>query len=126
MTAGPGRAGRDQRGSASLELVAMVPYLLLAAAFGWQLLLTAYVTTSATNAARTGARSGSLGGDPVAAAMAAIPDPLRGDTTVVMTGPSAVRVDVEVPVLFPGLTTDRFTIDREATFPPPERLPLHL
>ena len=47
-----------QRGSASLETIGMLPYLLLAALFAWQVLVAGYIAVNAENAARHAAMCG--------------------------------------------------------------------
>jgi Flp pilus assembly protein TadG len=128
----PGRwrraAGRET-GSASVEFTAVLPYLLLAAAFAWQLLLTASVVTAAENAARTGSRVQALGRDGDVAAVEAL-SPWMRDQAEADVGPSGgcddddgtdgtrVTVCIGVPVLWPGVSFPEFTVVRDAELPP--------
>jgi len=107
----------------------MLPYLLLATAFAWQLLLTSAVVTAAENAARAGSRVEALGQDGGAAALDALSPWMRGHARADV-GPSGgcddgdgemgsrVTVCVDVPVLWPGLTLPDVTIARDAELPP--------
>jgi TadE-like protein len=106
----------DERGSASLEFTGLLPYLLLAALFAWQLLLATFTVTAAENAARTGSRAESLGRDGIEAAQDALPDWLRDDAFARAEG-TLVRVTIEVPIVFPGLSVDDMTVSRTAEFP---------
>ena len=90
-----------ERGTASVELVAVVPFLLLALLAAGQIALAGHSLWSASVAARAGARAALVGGDATAAARRALPPSLRGDAAVEDTG--AVSVRVPVPRFFPGL-----------------------
>jgi hypothetical protein len=111
----PGRArGQDERGSASLELAALVPIVVLLMLFVFQVLAVAYTTQAASQAARDAARAYSLGRSPTAAAEASLPGAVRlvGVTTF---GPRhGVRVEVEAPPV--QLIGDRRVI-REVIMP---------
>jgi hypothetical protein len=91
----------SDRGQASVELVAVVPFLLISALIAAQLALAGYSLWSAGNAARAGARAENVGDDGVAAARRALPGLLRDDSEV-KSGPP-VRVEVKSPSLLPGL-----------------------
>lgn len=116
-------------GTASLEFVALLPYLLLAAAFAWQVLVGAAFATSAENAARTGSRAAAVGRDGAEEAIAALSPGFRqGARAEVGEGPGCdddqpdrgtrVAVCVEVPALWPGLGFPLVTITRSAELPP--------
>jgi hypothetical protein len=60
--------GHGERGTASVELVAAVPFLLLALAVAAQIALAGQALWSASVAARAGARAALVGADPKAAA----------------------------------------------------------
>lgn len=107
---------RSQRGAASVELLGMLPYLLLAALAAWQLLLVGWTITSASNAARAGSRVDARGGDGIEAAKDALSGPLRDDAEARIEGERA-EVSVPVPIVFPGLTTDDVVITRTAELP---------
>jgi hypothetical protein len=76
----------DSRGQASVELVAALPALLLAAAIALQLLVTGYALTLADGAAEAGALALASGDSPGAAARAALPGWARADVTVGVEG----------------------------------------
>jgi hypothetical protein len=92
---------RREQGTASVELIAAVPFLLLAVLVAAQLLIAGAVLWSAEVAARAGARAVLVGGDPERAALRALPTPLRAGARV--DDADAVSVRVPVPRLLPGL-----------------------
>lgn len=110
------RLHRDERGQASMELTGMVLYILLAAFAVWQILLVAWTVNEASNAARTGSRIIARDGDPKRAATHALTTPLRDRARVTVTG-DRVTVRVRVPLVFPGLGTDRLTVSKQAELP---------
>ncbi len=91
----------SERGQASVELVAVIPFLLLSVLIAAQLALAGYALWSAGTAARAGARAENVGDDGAAAARRALPGILREDARV-DAGPP-VRVRVRTPSLVPGL-----------------------
>jgi hypothetical protein len=93
-----------ETGTASVELIAAVPFLLLALAVAVQIALAGQALWSASVAARAGARAALVGADPKAAARHALPTSMRGGAEVEEdeeTG--AVAVKVPVPTLLPDL-----------------------
>jgi len=94
-------AGRGERGTASVELVAVVPFLLLAVVAAAQIALAGQALWSAGVAARAGARAALVGGEATAAARAALPPSLRRGARV--EEDEGVEVRVEVQRLFPSL-----------------------
>lgn len=116
---------RDERGQASIEFTGLLPYLLLAAVFGWQVLLITTTINSAENAARAGSRVAGMGGNGDSAATEALPPWLRDHRVAPLPGggcgggggSTAVTVCLEIPVLFPGVGFDEFQISRSAEFP---------
>jgi len=94
-------AGHRERGTASVELVAVVPFLLLAVLAAVQIALAGHSLWAAGVAARAGARAALVGGDAAAAARRALPPPLR-DGADVEDG-KEVSVRVAVPRFLPGL-----------------------
>jgi hypothetical protein len=94
-------AGHREAGTASVELVAVVPFLLLAVLAAVQIALAGQALWSAGVAARAGARAALVGGKVEVLARRALPPSLR-EGAAVETG-SEVSVRVEVPRLFPGL-----------------------
>ena len=64
---------RSQAGQASVELLGAVPALLVLGFVAFQLLAVGYAAVLAGNAAEAGALAAAGGGDPLAAARAAVP-----------------------------------------------------
>lgn len=102
-------AGHREEGTASVELVAVVPFLLLAVLVAAQLALAGQALWSAGVAARAGARAALVGRDAAAAARRALPPPLRSGSKVDDSG--AVSVRVTIPRLLPALP--RLTVGAE-------------
>lgn len=92
---------RREGGTASVELVAVVPFLLLAVLVAAQLGLAGQALWSAGVAARAGARAALVGGDPAAVARRALPPSMRGRAEV--SDGTEVSVRVGIPRLLPGL-----------------------
>jgi hypothetical protein len=90
---------RSQVGQASVELVAVVPFVLLAALVAWQLALTGHTAWLCANAARVAARAEAVGRDPKKAARSALPRGLERGIEVRRRDAGGVRVSVRVPVL---------------------------
>jgi hypothetical protein len=84
-----------------VELVAVVPFLLLAVLVAAQLALAGQALWSAGVAARAGARAALVGGDAAAAARSALPPSMRRAAEVEDEGQVSVRV--AVPRLIPSL-----------------------
>jgi len=94
-------AGHREEGTASVELVAAVPFLLLAVLVAAQLALVGATLWSAGVAARAGARAAIVGSNAKEAARRALPLPLRGEAEVSDAG--GVSVEVAIPRLLPAL-----------------------
>ena len=93
-----------ERGTASIELVAAVPFLLLALAVAAQIALAGQALWSASVAARAGARAALVGADPKKAARQALPAPMRDGAVVEEDeDDGAVSVKVPIPTLLPEL-----------------------
>jgi hypothetical protein len=95
------RAACGEEGTASVELIAVVPLLLLVVAVAAQIALAGQALWSASVAARAGARAALVGGDARAAARRALPAAMRQGAEVGSAG--AVSVKVAVPRLLPGM-----------------------
>jgi hypothetical protein len=95
------RAAHGEEGTASVELIAVVPFLLLALAVAAQVALAGQALWSAGVAARAGARAALVGGDAGAAARRALPAPMREGARV--GEGDGVSVRVRVPRLLPWL-----------------------
>jgi hypothetical protein len=93
------RLRSQERGQASVEFVAVVPFALLAALVAWQLVLVGHVAWGTAGAARSGARAAVVGRDAVSAARSALPRSLRGATRVSALGGGGVRVSVPIPLV---------------------------
>jgi hypothetical protein len=103
-------AGHREEGTASVELVAVVPFLLLAVLVAAQLGLAGQALWSAGVAARAGARAALVGGDATATARSALPPSLRPGARI--EGSETVSVRVAIPHLLPGLP--RLTVGTES------------
>jgi hypothetical protein len=95
--------GHGERGTASIELVAAVPFLLLALAVAAQIALAGQALWSASVAARAGARAALVGADPKLAARQALPATMRAGAEVSEEGDEGIGVKVPVPTLLPQL-----------------------
>ncbi len=93
--------GHGERGTASVELVAVAPFLLLAVLAAVQIALAGHSLWSAGVAARAGARAALVGADATAAARRALPPSLRDGSEVESS--DGVLVRVPVPRFLPGL-----------------------
>src|SRR5215475_11386121 len=89
----------SERGQASVELVASIPALLLAALIALQLLLTGYSLTLADGAAEAGALALASGGSATAAAREGLPGWARDDVDVTVGG-GTVTVRLRPPSPF--------------------------
>ncbi|HVY95687.1 MAG TPA: hypothetical protein VHA54_01885 [Solirubrobacterales bacterium] len=84
-----------------MEVVAVVPFLLLALLAAAQVVLAGQALWSAGVAARAGARAALVGGDATAVARKALPPSLRAGARVEEGDEVSVRV--KVPVLLPAM-----------------------
>jgi hypothetical protein len=98
-------ATRPESGQASVETLAMVPLVLLAAAVAWQLVLTAHTLWLCANAARAAARADLVGESPSRAARSALPQELQRGLSVTRVDGDRVRVRVRMPLLLPSMRT---------------------
>jgi Flp pilus assembly protein TadG len=105
---------RREDGTASVELVALVPFLLLAVLVAAQIGLAGEALWSAGVAARAGARAALVGGDAEAAASRALPSAMRAGAEV--SAGDTVLVRVDIPRLLPGLP--RLTVGTRAALGP--------
>jgi hypothetical protein len=99
-----------------VELVAVVPFLLLAGAVAWQLALAGQTAWLCANAARVAARAEAVGRDGRAAALSALPKPFRTGLHVSRPGGRAVRVRIRVPLLVRSWTAP-VTVSASAALP---------
>jgi hypothetical protein len=89
-----------ERGQAQLELIAGIPFLLLAGLVGLQLLAVGYTQSLADGAAEAGAIAVADGREPAAAARAALPG-WAGDGVRVEVDSGHVDVTVRPPAVLP-------------------------
>lgn len=92
----------SERGQASVELVAALPALLMAALVALQLLAAGYTLTLADGAAEAGALALAAGGSASAAAREALPGWAREDVDVSVEG-GEVSVRLRPPSPFAAL-----------------------
>jgi hypothetical protein len=93
--------GGGERAQASVELVAVIPALLIAALLIAELAVTGYALWSAGVAARAGARAAYVGGSGEQAARASLPPALRAHASV--DDGDGLTVRVRAPSVLPGL-----------------------
>jgi hypothetical protein len=91
------RRSADERGQASVELVALLPLVGLLAALLWQALLAGATVWLSGGAARAAARAAAVGADPVAAARAVLPPRLERGLRVRLEPDGAVALVLRVP-----------------------------
>jgi hypothetical protein len=103
-------AGHREEGTASVEVVAVVPFLLLAVLVAAQLAFAGQAFWSAAIAARAGARAALVGGDAALVARRALPPSLRPGARV--SDADTVTVRVAVPLLLPALP--RLVVEAES------------
>jgi hypothetical protein len=94
-------SARREGGTASIELIAAIPFLLLAILAAAQIAAAGATLWSAGLAVRAGARAAVVGQDARAAALGALPAPLRREAEV--DGGDPVSVRVPIPRLLPGM-----------------------
>jgi hypothetical protein len=90
---------RSERGQASVELVALLPFVALSALVVWQLAVAGHALWSAGGAARAAARAAAVGTDTGAAARRVLPRRLERGLVVAKTNDGGVRVAVAVPLV---------------------------
>lgn len=105
-----------ERGQATVELVAALPALLLAALVALQLLAAGYAMTLADGAAEAGALALASGGSAGEAARKALPGWARDDVSVAVAG-GTVSVRLRPPSPF-GAVSDRLAITSSAAARP--------
>jgi hypothetical protein len=93
---------RAESGQASVETVALMPLVLLAAAVAWQLVLTGHTLWLAAGAARAAARAELVGESPARAARSALPRSLERDLSVRRVEGGGVRIELRLPLLIRG------------------------
>jgi hypothetical protein len=91
------RAAREEKGQASVELVALLPLIAVVALVCWQAVLVGQAIWLSASAARRAARATAIGADPAAAARSALPPGLERGMSVRSASQGRVRVTVRVP-----------------------------
>jgi hypothetical protein len=109
------RTGREE-GQATVELVAALPALLLAALLALQLLVTGYTLTLADGAAEAGALALAAGHPAVAAARDALPDWAEDEVDVSVSG-GRVTVRLRPPSPLPQIA-ERLAVTSSAAARP--------
>jgi hypothetical protein len=95
---------RDQRGQATVELVALLPLMAALAAILWQAVVAGQAVWFAGSAARAAARATAVGGDPRLAARHVLPGRLEDGLTIDRLGGSdGVHVGIAIPAVIGGL-----------------------
>ena len=97
------------RGQASVELVALLPFLALVVAALGQVALLAHASWAASQAATAAARAHAVGNDPVLAARHALPGHLEHGLRVDAGDGGEVRVRLRGPSLVPALSVGAIT-----------------
>ena len=95
------RSSGSEEGTASVELIGVLPFLLLVILVVAQLGLAGQALWASGIAARAGARAALVGSDAEAAARRALPPSMRTGASV--TDDDAVSVRVLIPRIVPGL-----------------------
>ncbi len=107
----------NQRGSAALEFVGLIPVILLTAVIAIQFGIFGWAALSVSDAARAAARAAAMGQDPHLAAQAALPNGLEPvQVTGGQTGDGySYTVTIKTPTVVPIL--DLGEISRSADMP---------
>lgn len=105
-----------ERGQATVELIAALPALLLAALVALQLLVVGYALTLADGAAEAGALALASGGSAAEAARGALPGWAEDDVSVAVAG-GEVSVRLRPPSPLEALA-DRLTVSSTAAARP--------
>jgi type II secretory pathway component PulK len=105
----------DERGQASVELVAVLPLVLLVGAVAWQLALAGHAAWLTADAARVAARADTVGRDVRVAARSALPRSLQDDLRVRRLRGGGVRVSVRVPLLVPSRLEPRMRLGAQSS-----------
>jgi pilus assembly protein CpaE len=98
------RRGGSDAGSASLELVTILPLTLLILLLCWQVAIYGMAAVVVGHAATAAARAASVGADPAAAALGSLPSGFANRVSV-SSGGSTVTVAFDVPLVAPGVAS---------------------
>jgi hypothetical protein len=89
----------SQSGQASVEMVAVIPFLILAALAVWQIALAGHTLWLTAGAARAAARADTVGANAERAARSALPDSMERELSVEPLRAGGMRVRVRMPLL---------------------------
>jgi hypothetical protein len=89
----------SESGQASVETVAVLPFVILAALVAWQVGLAGHTLWMTAGAARAAARAETVGSSPERAARSALPDSMERGLAVERLRAGGVRVRIRMPVL---------------------------
>jgi len=106
-------------GQASVELVALLPFVVVAAVLAWQVALAGHAMWMVAGAARAAARAHALGADEDDAARAALPGALRRSVRVDDAADGGVAVRIGVPRVVGG--GQLLSVSARARFVPQDR-----
>lgn len=113
----PGRRRRDS-GSASIELLGVIPALLMLSVLTWQLVMAGMTWIWTGQAAADAAREVSIGSSETvvrAAAKDRLPATMSGSAQVALQGTRTVAVSVKVPLVAPGVAELPWRVNVERT-----------
>jgi len=101
------RSGKGDRGTASIELIAAIPVVILALLVSAQIAVAGHALWAAGIASRAGARAVLTGKPARGAAERSLPPGLRDGIDVSESGAGTVKVGVRIPKLLPVLPVAR-------------------
>lgn len=103
---------REDHGSATLEMVGIVPVAVAVLLTLIQVVFAVYTTHATNQAVRDGARAASLGRSAEVAIQRSLPDGLSAQSVSYSHGGEGVRLTVRVPrvAVFPSMTIDRTAV----------------
>lgn len=108
---GYGRTTRE-RGSASLELLGVMPVVAVLVVALLQVAAAVYTTHATNQAVRDGARALSLGRSAEVAVARSLPGGLEASSITYVSGGEGLRIEVDVPriAVFPPMTVERTAV----------------
>ena len=92
----------DNRGQASVELIAAIPLLAVFVLLAWQAFVAVRSVTMASAAARAAARAAAVAHDPRAAAIRGLPSGLGGRLKLERLNSGAIKASLPVPLVLDG------------------------
>lgn len=105
-----GSSPTRQAGQATVEFVAVLTLLGLAAVLTFHLAIAGWSLWSAAEAARAAARAAAVDSDPRQVALAALPTAFRKRASVRLDS-GRVEVGVAIPTLVPGISLPRVRVE---------------